>query len=154
MQQAPSTNKTQVERRMSASMDESTIWDATPDVNSSIPSEALPCVDLARALVAESIHDAMAMKKDINWKDAVNWLFYSEDDQPWSLAYVMDILGASGGIQISSAQSRMNMLDNPTLLKAKQEFDLMVIKYNRAQDGVAVGTQVAIDLDRKTGTHN
>lgn len=109
-------------------MDESTIWDdENISSNRGVPAELHGIYAAAKELLLASIEDAKNItKKNKEWMTAVDWLFYSKDDLPWSMGWVLDVLSLGSEYSVTSAQARINMLKNGELLDAKQEFDLMI----------------------------
>lgn len=92
-----------------------------------IPGDIYSIVAMATELIKTSIQDAANFaSNNLDSIDAVDWLFYSKDNQPWSFGWVIEMLGDIRQETINIAACRLMLLKNPSLLTAKQEFDLMV----------------------------
>lgn len=71
-------------------------------------------------------HAARLCRNNSAFIEAVDWLFYSRDDQPWSFGWVMDVIGMIRGDDVNIAAARLALLKDPELMMAKQEYDLMI----------------------------
>lgn len=113
------------EKRTAVTMSEPDIWDGV-EISKTIPEHIYPIIHVALDLLQASIEDAETMQKN-EWMDAIDWLFYSNDEEPWSFGWVIDLLNLAYGRSYSPAQARLNQLKNGAILNAKQEYDLTVM---------------------------
>lgn len=88
-----------------------------------IPDDIRNIVGMATELLKTSISDALNFSiSNVESIEAIDWLFYSQDNQPWSFGWVIGMLSDISG-EINIAAARLALLKNPALLTVKQKFD-------------------------------
>lgn len=102
-----------------------------------IPDNIQDIVVAAHDLVKTSIKDAKEFhinhanpvrfhRSNPTSMEAVDWLFYSSDNRPWSFGWVMDLIATIRGEDVNVAAARLTLLRDPFLRAAKQGYDLMM----------------------------
>lgn len=120
-----------------------------------IPDDIEGIISIASELLEISVTEALNFdSNDLDSVDAVDWLFYSHDSQPWSFGWVMSLLTTVRHEDFSMraiASYRVDLLKNPLLLTAKQEFDLMISE-RRIQKNFSFLRTQQNQMDLLTGT--